>query len=233
MRDFALRSHETEDMEAPDVRPQDLEDCLVDLAKANTFTLARPPTLHWLAQATKDLPRGAAFTLLDVGYGQGDMLRVIHRWAVRHGLKPRLAGIDLTAESATAAEAATPADMGIRYLTGDVFDYRPVEPLDFVISSLVTHHMTDDQIVGFLRWMEATTRRGWFVNDLHRHPLAYYGFWALSNAARWHPMVRHDGLISVARSFRREDWEGFLAEAGVPGEIDWVFPFRICVGHIK
>jgi len=33
----------------------------------------------------------------------------------------------------------------------DVFDFAPTDPIDFVVSSLVTHHMSDDLIVKFLR----------------------------------------------------------------------------------
>jgi 2-polyprenyl-3-methyl-5-hydroxy-6-metoxy-1,4-benzoquinol methylase len=223
-------------MEAPDISEKDLTDCLNDLARANTLTLARPPTLRWLGGATRSMAPGSSFSLLDVGYGQGDMLRAIHRWAVKRGLQPRLTGIDLSPWSATAASAATDPSWGINYLVGDLFDYAPAEPIDFVVSSLVAHHMSDDQLVAFIRWMELNARRGWFINDLHRHPLAYYGFSVLSTATLLHRMVRHDGLISVARAFTRDDWLRLLAAAGTPPQsvtIDWRFPFRICVGRIK
>jgi SAM-dependent methyltransferase len=236
MPSFAVRSTEPELMEAPGIAEQTLVDVLNDLARTNTLTLARPATLAWLTQATRSLPRGAAFTLLDVGYGQGDMLRTIWRWAKRRGLEPRLTGVDLSPWSASAAEAATDPAWGIHYVTGDVFDYAPAEPIDFVVSSLVAHHMPDDILVRFIDWMEASARRGWFINDLHRHPVAYYGFMALSRAALMHPMVRHDGLVSVARAFTRRDWEALIARSHAPPdavEIAWRFPFRICVGRIR
>ena len=236
MRSFATRSAELEDMEAPDVAEQDLVACLNDLAKANAVSRARPPTLRWLERATRSLPPGAAFSLLDVGYGQGDMLRAIHGWALRRGFKPHLTGIDLSPWSATAATAATDPELQISYLVGDVFDYAPDVPIDFVVSSLVAHHMPDELLVRFVRWMEANAERGWFINDLHRHPLAYYGFMALSTVTGLHPMVRHDGLISVARAFTRADWRRLLAAVQPATEsvgIDWRFPFRICIGRVK
>jgi SAM-dependent methyltransferase len=236
MRSFAQRSREDEMMDGPDVTPEALAACLKDLATVNTVTLARPPTLRWLARATRGMARGDAFTLLDVGYGQGDMLRVIHAWAIRAGLKPRLSGVDLSPWSAPAARAVTDASLGIDFQVGDVFDYAPSAPVDFVVSSLVTHHMSDQLVVRFLRWMEANARRGWFINDLHRHPIAFYGFMAIAWAARWHPFVRHDGPVSVARAFQRRDWSRLLQEAGfAPGQVsvNWRFPFRICVGRIK
>jgi SAM-dependent methyltransferase len=236
MRSFAQRSAEDEMMDADDVPYDVFAGCLADLAKVNTATLARPPTLAFLARATRDLPRGSDVSVLDVGFGQGDMLRAIHAWALRAGLRPRLTGIDLSPWSAQAAREASDVSLGIDYRTGDVFDYQPAEPTDIVVSSLVTHHMSDDQIVRFIRWMEGNARRGWFINDLHRHPVAFYGFQALSTVARWHPFVRHDGPVSVARSFRRGDWQRLLAAAGIaegPAEIRWRIPFRFCVSRIR
>lgn len=236
MPDLRRRSFEAEWMDDPSVDEATFRDCLTDLATVNGWTLARPPTLAWLRAATRDLPSGSAFSLLDVGYGQGDMLRAIHRWATGRGFVPRLTGVDLSAWSATSARAATPADMAIDYRTGDLFDLRLEPPPDFIVSSLVAHHLDDEQLVAFLRWMEATATRGWFVNDLHRHPIAYHGFRAMSAAMRWHPFVRHDGPLSVARAFRRGDWERLIAQAGLDRDairLRWHLPFRLCVGRLK
>jgi 2-polyprenyl-3-methyl-5-hydroxy-6-metoxy-1,4-benzoquinol methylase len=236
MPSFAARSDQLEQMEAPDISESALVACLNDLARANTLTLARPATFAWLRRATRGWPRGSAFSLLDVGYGQGDMLRAIHRWAKRRGFEARLSGIDLSPWSAAAAKAATDPAWGVKYLVGDVFELPPGEPIDFVISSLVTHHMDDATVARFVAWMEANARRGWFVNDLHRHPIAYYGFWLLGRLTFLHPMVRHDGLISVTRAFTPRDWERLLRLSGAPRqpiEVAWRFPFRLCVGRVR
>ena len=144
-----------------------------------------------------------------------------------------LEGIDLNPGSARAASRATPAEMSIHYRTGDVFGYNPRPPADFIVSSQFTHHLTDPEVVSFLQWLEHHARRGWFIADLHRHPVAYYGFRLLAWIARWHPIVRYDGTISVARSFRRSDWRALLAAAGVTADIHWHLPFRLCVGRLK
>jgi 2-polyprenyl-3-methyl-5-hydroxy-6-metoxy-1,4-benzoquinol methylase len=236
MRSFAERSREAELMDAADMTAGEYADCLADLTKVNTVVLVRRPTLAWLRRATRGLARGDGFRLVDVGCGQGDMLRAVSAWTRRAGFKPRLVGIDLSPWSAPAARAATDPALGIEYLTGNVFDYRPDEPIDYVISSHVTHHMTDEQVTEFLTWMERTCRRGWFVNDLHRNAIAFYGFKALSAAAGWNRFVRHDGPVSVARSFRRADWERLIAAAELPrGQVslDWRLPFRLCVGRIR
>jgi 2-polyprenyl-3-methyl-5-hydroxy-6-metoxy-1,4-benzoquinol methylase len=216
-------------MDADDLPPATYAEVLAGLARVNRLTLAARPTLAFLKAATAGMDR---FSLLDVGFGQGDMLRTIARWATKRGLKADLTGIDLNPKSAPIAEAATDPALGIRYLTGDAFGLtgRP----DFIISSLVAHHMTDAELTGFLAWMERTAGRGWFVNDLHRHLIAWGGFAAGSRALRLHPIVRHDGALSVRRAFRAAEWRSLLASAGVSSATArWWFPFRLCVGRSR
>jgi hypothetical protein len=232
VRRFHVRSPESELMDGPDVSESDFAACLADLAKVNTVTLARPPTLRWLKRATQNLH---AFTLIDVGSGEGDMLRAIARWAKRNGKEAKLVGVDLNPRAEPAARAATAPEWGIDFVTTDIFDYRPEEAPDFVISSICTHHMTNDEIQTLLRWMDENAVRGWFNNDLHRHWFPFYGFALLARLARWHRFVRHDGPVSIARSFRRRDWEELIAASGLPEDsvtIRWHFPFRICVGRV-
>jgi trans-aconitate methyltransferase len=164
------------------------------------------------------------------------MLRRIHRWCLARGFDPDLRGVDLNPWSEAAAREATPPGMDIEYRTGDVFRFEPARPVQFVISSLFTHHLHDAEVVRFLRWMEQVAERGWFVNDLHRHPVPYHAFRLMARAARWHRFVQHDGPVSIARSFRREDWLRLLDEAGVPrreAEVRWHVPFRLSVGRVR
>ena len=232
MRNLAARTREAEWMDGADVTQAEMAACLNDLARVNDWTLGRRPTLAWLDRVTRGWRGRQSFTLIDVGAGEGDMLRAIAAWAERDGLWPRLTGYDLNPRCAEAARAATDPRAGITYVVGDAMAL--AGPVDFIISALVTHHMDDDGIVAFLAWMERTAKRGWFVNDLHRNWFAYHGFALLSRVMRWHPFVRHDGPLSVARAFRKRDWQALLARAGVSeAKVVWRFPFRLCVERSK
>ena len=226
--DFSRRATQPELMDGDDLDPAIYARVIVDLARVNSVILGRRPTLWWLDRATQGLD---SFRLLDVGFAQGDMLRAIAKWAQRRGKTVELVGIDLNPGSAPVAEAATDPALGIRYLTGDAFQLR--SRFDFIISSLTTHHMDDAELVRFLGWMERSADRGWLTSDLHRHPIAWAGFIALAALMRWHPIVRHDGALSVRRSFTRADWERLLAKAGVAADIHWHLPFRWTVGRIR
>lgn len=216
-------------MDAEDLDVATYAAVMHDLAKANTLTMARRPTLAFLSRALQGRSR---FRLLDVGYGDGDLLRAISRWATKHGIDAELVGIDLNPRSALAAREATPADIPIEWRTGDYADLAG-HGWDLVVSSLVAHHMTREQLIAFLRFMEREAAIGWFVNDLHRHGFAWTGFPLLATLARWHPIVRHDGQLSVARSYRPDEWPPILAKAGVfDARVFRAFPFRLCVERL-
>lgn len=207
--------------------------CLADLEVINRLTRTHQPTLAWLDAATRGWAPGTVVSVLDVACGHGDLLRAVHRWAVGRGFVPVLSGIDLNPESAGAAAAVTPGAMGIAWVTGDVFAYAPVPVPDFIVSSQFTHHLDDDQVVAFLVWMERHSGRGWFIADLHRHALAYYGFPWLARLMRFHRIVRIDGTISIARSFRRAEWLAYIAAAAVPASVHWRLAFRYCVSRLR
>lgn len=220
-----------EQMDAPGLDPAIFARVLADLARVNTLTMARRPTLGFLDRVVRRKP--GPLRILDVGYGDGDMLRRLDRWAKDRGRTVDLVGIDLNPQSARVAAAATSPDSRIDYRTGD-FAALADEPWDIILSSLVAHHMTHDQLVAFLRFMDGHARRGWFINDLHRHGFAYLGYPLLARLAGWHPIVRQDGQLSIARSYRPAEWPPILAAANVrAARVFRTFPFRLCVEAIR
>jgi len=229
VRSLERRVRDEEQMDDPSLDPKVYVEVLKGLGRVNNWTFAARPTLSFLGRATRGRE---GFSLLDVGSGEGGMLRVIAKWARKRGLAARLTGVDLNPKSEGVARAMTPAGMPIVYRTGD---YRDLGRFDVVISSLVAHHMSDTQLLDFLRWMESSSDRGWFVNDLHRHRFAYHGFPLLTTLLRVHRIVREDGQLSIARSFRLGDWRSILAEAGVADgvEVRRYFPFRLCVERLR
>jgi hypothetical protein len=169
-----------------------------------------------------------------VGSGGGDMLRCVERWAKRRGVAVTLTGIDLNPHAARAAREFTPATSAIEWLAGNAFTY--ADSVDVVLSSLFTHHLEEAEIVRFLAWSEAVARHGWFVNDLCRESTPYRLFGLLAKAMRWHRFVQHDGPVSFRRSFREDDWQRMIRDAGIMAAdvrlVRWT-PARLCVERIK
>ena len=116
MTGLATRAIAEELMDGEDLDAATYAAVVGDLARVNVVTMAARPTLDFLARGTRGMMR---FKLLDVGFGDGDMLRRIARWAARRGIEAELVGVDLNPRSALAAAAHTPNDLPIRYVTGD------------------------------------------------------------------------------------------------------------------
>ena len=226
------RSRVVELMDREPVAYEEFAACLRDIARINAATNAHAPTIAWIEKLFK--MRGGLrhpFRVLDVGCGYGDTLRAIARFADQHGIAMELTGIDINPWAKRAAEAVTPRGTRIAYETADLFAFDGTG-YDAIISSLFVHHLDDDAAVSFLRWMHRNAKHGWFVNDLHRHVLPYAFIAIAARVGRLHRFVRNDAPLSVARAFRRRDWDALLARAGLDGpapRVRWEPLFRYCV----
>jgi 2-polyprenyl-3-methyl-5-hydroxy-6-metoxy-1,4-benzoquinol methylase len=156
--------------------------------------------------------------VVGVGSHGGDLLRQIAVWAQRRGIAVKLTGIDLNPYATRTAAESTPKKLGIEWLTGDALEYRPKMAIDIVVSSLMMHHLEDEEIIARLRWMEATAQARWFINDLERSEWICTAFELVAGLLRWHRFVRHDGPVSYRRDFGKEDWTRLLKMAGIPQE---------------
>jgi SAM-dependent methyltransferase len=234
--DFSQRANLIELMDQP-CNYNDLRSCLHDIARVNSLTFAHRPTLCWLDELVEAMPISSEpLRIVDVGCGYGDTLRRIHAWAAKRKIAVTLTGIDLNPDAIRAAKEATASSQRIEWMVGDALSAHPTGETDVVLSTLLTHHLPNPEIVRFLRWMEETAQYGWFINDLHRQRLPYKLFRLWAKFSRWHAFVRHDGPVSIRRSFVSEDWESLCEGATIAAEtvtIREYRPARLCVGRIK
>ncbi len=212
----------------------DFRGCLRSLEQVNRWLLGYRPTMAWLKRPPHKLRDPVH--IVDVGSGGGDLLRRIAGWARKRGIAVQLTGIDLNPYAARVAVESTPKEFRIAWVTGDALVYRPETPVDIIVSSLMAHHLEDEEIIALLRWMEATAQDGWFINDLERSEWSCRMFGWVEGMVEWHRFVRHDGPVSFRRAFREEDWVRLLAAAEVPQKavtVEHWRPGRLCVGRWK
>lgn len=169
------------------------------------------------------------FSVLDVGAGSGELLRVIAKFVRENGLQANLYGLELSARSAESIFEESRDFDEIRSIRGDVLELPFVEnSFDYVICSLFTHHFKDDQIVDILKRISAIARKKIFVIDLHRHPAAYVLFRSITKVLMVSKLVRDDGALSVLRGFRPEELEDLAQRSGLSDHtVTRVFPFRL------
>ena len=232
--DFRHRAELTELMDEPCSRDE-LRACLRDLARLNRWFLAYRPLLHWLDSVVP--PSGSRpLHILDVGCGYGDALRRIERWARARGVAVEFTGLDLNPDAVAIAAEASPLGSAIRWISGDIFSFKPEKPVHLVVSSLFTHHLTEPDVIRFLEWMELHAQLGWFINDLSRAAVPYHLLRIFTKLARLHRFVQHDGPVSIARSFVPEDWQRMCTAAGLDLRaisIQPSKPARLCVSRRK
>ncbi|WP_029032862.1 methyltransferase domain-containing protein [Salinarimonas rosea] len=231
--DAARRAPGPELMDDPAVDAVTLAACYADLAGVTTLTLGRRPVLDLVARAARLVP-GRRLVVRDLGCGGGDTLRALAAFARRRGLDLALEGVDRSPAAIDAARATSdPAD-AIAYRVGDALADEGERP-DLIVTSLVAHHLADDEIPALLAGMERRARLGFLVVDLRRSRLAFHGFRALATVLRRHPFVRHDGPLSIARGFVEADWRRYAAAAGLADvvAIRRRFPFRLVVERLR
>lgn len=233
MQDFSRRSTQPELMDTEKVDYNDFAKCLDHLSLINTCTLAYRPTLKWVKSYASD----KKLNIVDVGSGGGDMMRKIWHMAKKHKFSVNIIGADMNDHAKIYADQKLLAKQSsLNNVTKNAFDLSNVKKSDLIISSLFTHHLIDEELISFIVDMDENAGQGWFINDLHRHPIAYYFIKAITYVFPFHRFVKHDAAVSVARAFTKKDWINILKSAGINEsryKVEWYFPFRYCVSCQK
>ena len=213
------RSMAKEYLDEEDIPVQDLYRNLHELNIINRFLGGHNIT----RTGAKALLRGRTLHIAEIGSGGGDNL------ACLRSLKPAsLTGFDYKADCVSFATKRYP---DIRFVCAD---YRGAPPTDIFFSSLFCHHFSREELIAQLQWLKKHSRVGFFINDLHRHPLAWISIRLLTALFSRSRLVKHDAPLSVARGFRRREWEDMLQEAGISKyriRWQWAFRYLIIVDH--
>jgi ubiquinone/menaquinone biosynthesis C-methylase UbiE len=225
---FRQRSYELENIDKGTYTAEEYDGCLVELQRVN----------EWLGDAKalrgsllKEIERQdlRSFSVLDVGAGSGELLRVLAAWARETDRTPALVGLELNARSAQAIleESAEFPEISSVQSSGLELPF-PDASIDYVMSSLTLHHFDDDGAVSILREMGRVARRGIFVIDLHRNPTAYFFYTTLGHLFLHNRLIREDGALSILKSFTPDELEKLGQQAGLKNAaVKKHFPSRL------
>ena len=231
MPDFSQRIQAVEMMDDFSIVDARLTRALDDLRWVNRWLGGYAATQSVVGPLLKET---RSLQVLDLGTGGADYPEHLVRWAARCGHTVEVVGVD--ANPHTVAYARTALDrrlpVGLRtqveVVCADALDLPYADDaFDVAMAALFLHHFPGAEGAALLREMNRVARRGIIINDLHRHPIAYYGIQALGALTQASEMFRHDGPVSVLRGFRREELEALAEEAGLEAvRIRWHWAFR-------
>lgn len=229
---FRHRSYQAELLDCPDIPFEDIKRNMQELNFINTWLGGHAITLNGVAALMKSkkpvLGTGVlakSITICEIGCGGGDNLMAIKKWCEKRNISVAFIGIDINPHCIEVAAKRLLSN--IQLITSDYKDVELETPPDIIFSSLFCHHFSDREMVKQLQWMKTNARLGFFINDLHRHKAAYYSIKVLTNLFSKSYLVKHDAPLSVARSFKKEEWIQFFSIAGIPDfSITWKWAFR-------
>ena len=225
--DTKYRSEAPEIMDDFSMEGEILRDALDKIASINQLLGGNKVTLQGVKTLIKNRNLNKEMTIVDVGCGNGDMLRTLADYAAKHQLVFKLIGIDANEFTVNHARSLSAGYPNISYDCADIFDASGWGPCDIVLCTLTLHHFKDPEIIKLLNDFKLKSRMGFVINDLHRSALAYRLFTTLCYAFRLNDMSREDGLVSILRSFKRKDLQQYSAQLNLKKyTIKWKWAFR-------
>ena len=229
---FSTRSFEKELLDRNDIPFEDIIQNMKELDFINKYLGGHKISITGVRSLlTKPRFRNGKILICEIGCGGGDNLRVIRQFCCKQNISAEFTGIDINPHCIEFARSRKENE-SIRFLASDYklvkFDQKP----DIIFSSLFTHHFDDSEVVEILRWMNRNSTAGFFINDLHRHPVAYYSIKWLTKIFSTSYLVKNDASLSVLRGFRKKELIDFKNQAAIRGlQVKWKWAFRWLLIH--
>lgn len=224
--DTTYRSNAKELMDDFSMKGELLRDTLDKLGKINKWLGGNQITLDGLRHLLKEQSKDKTYTIVDLGCGQGDILRLIADYGRKQHYSFNLIGVDANQDAIDYAVELSEGYDEISFKKLDVFseEFQSLD-YDIVLSTLFLHHLNQDEILSFLKMLNSKAKLGIVINDLHRNKTAY-GLFKLLSLVISNPMIAQDGLISILRGFKRNELETISGQLKLTSQIYWKWAFR-------
>jgi 2-polyprenyl-3-methyl-5-hydroxy-6-metoxy-1,4-benzoquinol methylase len=226
MPSFSQRSYQKELLDGDMISFADVKQNMRELDSINHLLGGHQITLEGIKILIRKSEEPKVLRIVEIGCGGGDNLRVIKKWAAEKNLTVELTGIDINEECIIYAKSVT-ANAGIHFISSDYKRVEFHEEPHIIFSSLFCHHFTDEALVYMIGWLRRKSLTGFFINDLHRHPVAYYAIKLVTRLFSKSYLVKNDAPLSVERSFKKRDLQKLFFKADISNySIEWKWAFR-------
>lgn len=222
MSKFFQRSTELEMMDG-ETNPTILEQNYAEIERVNRYLGGHSTLLKGLSQLTDEQ---RTYCILDVGCGSGDAISAMLYWAVKNDIAVHLIGLDYSSTACNIASERFLDRKNVEIVCSDYQKYEPSKSIDIICSNLFNHHLSDEQNKNYLKWAYGMAKCGLVINDLHRHPLAYYSIKWIARLANTSIYFRNDAPLSVLRAFKKKDIRQFAQDTKLNLRLQWCWAFR-------
>ncbi|WP_339623751.1 methyltransferase domain-containing protein [uncultured Winogradskyella sp.] len=224
--DTTYRSNKTEIMDDFTMKGELMRDTLDKLGTINKWLGGNSITIDGIRQLLKDQPKEKTFTIIDLGCGHGDILRLVADFGRKNGYKLQLIGIDANQDAIDYANELSVNYPEVSFRNEDIFseEFRAIN-YDIALTTLFLHHFKEDELLALLSNLSNNANMGVVVNDLQRSKMAYVLFKLLGIFISNY-MIKQDGLTSILRAFKREDLEAMSKKLNLKSQIRWKWAFR-------
>ncbi|MGV9003748.1 methyltransferase domain-containing protein [Flavobacterium sp.] len=222
------RSSEIEIMDDFHLEGAELQDSLDKIAKINQLLGGNKVTLNGIEKLLQNITKNQPITIIDIGCGNGDMLRAVADFGIKNNYNFILIGIDANHFTIEYAKSLSTDYSNITYQSENVFEQHfETIKYDIVLCTLTLHHFTDEEIFKLLTVFHKNASSGIIINDLHRSKLAYRLFQLVCFVFQLNHLSKSDGLTSILRGFKKEELERYSQKMKFAKySIDWKWAFR-------
>lgn len=223
------RSHKTELMDALEFQEAELAHILEDLDEVNKLLGGFKITTEGIEKILASACFVQPVRIIDVGCGNGSMLKHVARMGRRKGIKMKLKGVDVNPKAINIARENTQQFPEIVYEVLDLSTHtrERLGKVDILMCTLTLHHFKDEVILGLMKDFVESCSMGMVVNDLQRSKTAYFLFKIFSTFFLKNPIAKQDGKTSILRAFKKRDLETYGRHLQVRKQmITWKWAFR-------
>jgi SAM-dependent methyltransferase len=213
------KSYELELLDQDNIPAKDIELNMQELNTINTLLGGHAITLKGFKQL---VGKAKKISVCEIGCGGGDNLQAIYKFCTNNNIEVKFTGIDINKDALGYAQQKY-KHLNATWLCGDYKSFD--DKYDIIFNSLFCHHFKDEHLYEIAQWMKAKSNIGYFVNDLHRHAIAYYSIKLLTQIFSNSYLVKNDAPLSVQRGFTKTELQQFFSGAN----INWCWAFRYLV----
>lgn len=218
------RSYQKELLDEAGIPFEDIKQNMNELNAINTLLGGHAITVKGFKKLAGERKQ---IHICEIGCGGGDNLIAIARYARKAGVDLKITGIDINPNCVIVAASNVEIGNNANWIVSDYTTVMFQEKPDIIFSSLFCHHFNEVSLIKQIQWMDQHSSLGFFINDLHRHVLAYRSIKLLTKLFSRSYLVKNDAPLSVTRGFTKDEWISIFQDANIKmTSINWEWAFR-------